>query len=228
MGLRQAFSAWLENTKDAFGFGGEFPELVAAQRHKSPEDSAELKRLLEEAREDCHQKDERIAQLQATPAAQDATQADMVVDGPAYYLRKGESLDGPFCTSCFQQNHEVSRIVSAAKPSQDSGVSSDWVLCTKCRTPFRSDRISHYLNAGKTQSETAPASAQAEASPPPVVAPPKPRARPRRPAKPAFEATTPVPEPQKKRATPRRSSRSRKTAETPAAKPEPASQTPAC
>jgi hypothetical protein len=83
----------------------------------------------------------------------------MVVDGPAYYIEKdGDTLDGPFCTPCFDQHHKRVRIIPAAKPKGATGRQSEWVQCSTCKTPFHSKRAGEYLNApGMSRSSASPA-----------------------------------------------------------------------
>ncbi len=145
MGLRQTISEWVRIMKDALDFGPEFPAAMEARHAMFAQESARLQHLLEQTRKASQEKDELIARLQAAGAVT----GNMVVDGPAYYIRRANTLDGPFCTSCFQRNHEITRIAPAPKPKDADETSTDWVRCAGCKTPFRSDRISQYLNPGK-------------------------------------------------------------------------------
>jgi hypothetical protein len=142
MGLRQTISEWVRIIKDALDFGPEFPAAMEARHVMFAQESARLQHLLEQTRKASEEKDELIARLRATGAVS----GNMVVDGPAYYIKKANTLDGPFCTSCFQQNHEIMRITPAPKPKGADQTPADWVQCGRCKTPFRSDRISQYLN----------------------------------------------------------------------------------
>jgi len=142
MGLRQTISEWVKIIRDALDFGPEFPAAMEARHVLFAQESARLQHLLEQTRKASQEKDELIAKLRAAGAVT----GNMVVDGPAFYIKKANSLDGPFCTSCFQRSHEVTRIAPAPKPKGADGTSADWVQCGKCKTPFRSDRIGHYLN----------------------------------------------------------------------------------
>lgn len=196
MGLRQAVSEWVEIVKDAFGFGPEFPAAMAARRLELAQELPRLKQLLEEAQETCRQKDKLIAKLQAA----DAVKADMVADESAYYIKKENVLDGPFCMSCFQRNHEMTRIALSPKPPGADNRSADWVQCVKCRIPFRSDRISRYLNPGKTAPAQTPVSPEGTGRPAPVKASPKPRTR--RPEKSPSEQPESAPTKTPKSATP--------------------------
>ena len=142
MGLRQTISEWVRTIKDALDFGPAFPAAMEARRVVFAQESARLQHLLEQTRKAAQEKDELIAKLRAVGAVT----GNMVTDGPAYYIKKANTLDGPFCTSCFRRTHEINRIASAPKPKGADGTPADWVQCARCKTPFRSDRISQYLN----------------------------------------------------------------------------------
>jgi hypothetical protein len=195
MGLRRILSRYFVG---AFDFGGELPSVVAGHRSQSTQDTTNLRRALEEAQEACRHKDELIARLQAGESAKteavqiemantEMVMAEMVTDGPAYYVRRHDSLDGPFCTSCFQRNHEMNRVECAAKSPQARGVSSDWVKCVKCQVPFHSDRVSRYLNLHATAAAKPAAKTAALPSATPQAKPAQtssqPRDRTRRPKK---------------------------------------------
>jgi len=159
MGLRQTISEWVRITKDALDFGPEFPAAMAARHCAFAEELTKLQHLLEQARKASQKKDELIARLQAGGVVT----GDMVVDGSAYFVRKENVLDGPFCLSCFQQNHEATRIVPAPMPKGVEGSPAEWVQCVKCRTPFRSDRMGEFLHPHKDAS--APPEGEGEAKP---------------------------------------------------------------
>jgi hypothetical protein len=159
MGLRQTISEWVTTIKDALDFGPGFPDALEARRVLFAQEAARLQHLLEETRRASQEKDQLIAKLQAAGAVA----GSMVIDGPACYIRRANTLEGPFCTSCFQRNHEIMRIAPAPKPKGNDGTPADWVQCARCRTPFRSDRISQYLNPVRV-----PAASRS-----PVGAPPK-------------------------------------------------------
>ncbi|MCL5282582.1 MAG: hypothetical protein M1376_22065 [Planctomycetes bacterium] len=145
MGLRQTISEWVTAIKDALDFGPEFPDAMQARRVLFAQESARLQHLLEQTQKASQEKDQLIAGLQTAGAAA----GNMVVDGPVYYIKKANALEGPYCTACFQRNHEIVRVASAPRPKGHDGMPADWVQCAKCRTPFRSDRISHYLNPAR-------------------------------------------------------------------------------
>lgn len=142
MGLRQTLAEWIKIAKDTLDLGPEFPAAMEARHVELTERLAKLQSLLEQARKASQEKDAIIAKLRAAGGVA----GDMVLDGPVCFIRKENTLEGPYCTSCFQQNHETSRIVPASKPDGADGPGTDWVQCTRCRTPFCSERISHYLN----------------------------------------------------------------------------------
>ena len=142
MGLRQTISEWMRIIKDGLDFGPEFPAAMEARHVMFAQESARLQHLLDQTRKAAQEKDELIARLRAAGVVT----GNMVVDGPAYYIKQANTLDGPFCTSCFQRNHEINRIASAPKPKGADGTPADWVQCARCQTPFRSDRIRQYLN----------------------------------------------------------------------------------
>ncbi len=145
MGLRQTISEWVKSVKDALDFGPEFPAAMEAHHAMFAQESARLQHLLEQTRKASQEKDDLIARLRTAGAVT----GNMIVDGPAYYIRRANTLDGPFCTSCFQQHHEVMRIAPAPQPKGAGETPADWVQCGRCKTPFRSDRIRQYLNPGK-------------------------------------------------------------------------------
>jgi len=145
MGLRQTISEWVRILKDALDFGPEFPAAMEARHAMFAQESARLQHLLEQTRKASQEKDDLIAKLRAAGAVT----GNMVVDGPASYIRRATALDGPFCTSCFQRHHEITRITAAPEPKDSDGTPANWVQCAKCKTPFRSDRISQYLNPGQ-------------------------------------------------------------------------------
>jgi hypothetical protein len=176
MGLRQAVSELVTITKDTFGFGPGFSDAAAARRFKCTDELDRLQREIEEIQKACAAQDQRIAKLQAALAIT----GDMVADESAYYIRKDGVLDGPFCTSCFQRNHEIARIERTPAPSGADQRSANWVQCVKCRTPFQSDRISQNLNPSPTAAAQTPASPGEAAQAKPAKAPPKPRTRSRR------------------------------------------------
>jgi hypothetical protein len=99
----------------------------------------------------------QLAQLKRHVAKlQSARRENMVVDGPAYYIEKdGDPLDGPFCTSCFDRHHKRVRIIPAAKPKGGTGRQSEWVQCSACQTPFRSQRAAEYLRASRSSARPA-------------------------------------------------------------------------
>jgi hypothetical protein len=173
MGLGQMLAGWIAVIKNELDFGPEFRAALTEHRVKIVDEVERLQRLLGEARKAAQERDELIIKLRAT----EAIQSTVVADGVAYYIRKESVLDGPFCTTCFQQNHEIARVVSAPKPRGADGDPAEWVQCTKCRTPFRSERIGQYLSA-REPAAPAPAAENAEAKSSPAARKPRSRTRP--------------------------------------------------
>lgn len=176
MGLRQRLSEWITVAKDTFDFGPEFPAAMAAHRLTFVEKLTELQHLLEQTRRAAQEKDELIARLQAAGAVK----GNMVVDGSAYFIRKGHALEGPFCMACFRQNYETARLMPAPRPEGADG--DDWVQCRKCGTMFQSQRISEFLNPRRTSPAQPEASAAENEGVTPAVPMRKPRAQNRRPS----------------------------------------------
>ncbi len=179
MGLRQTITEWIRIAKNALDFGPEFPAAMEARHVELAERLAKLQSLLKQAQKASQEKDELIAKLQAAGGAA----GNMVLDGPVCFIRKENTLEGPYCASCFQQNHETSRIVPASRPKEGDGPATDWVQCAKCQTPFRSERIGQYLNPGPAVSApvAAPSAEESEAQPARVRRPRAPTRRRRNP-----------------------------------------------
>jgi hypothetical protein len=119
------------------------PPTLTSQLVQFRQQVAELQSRLDEAERLSREKDALIAQLQGIAALRD----NMIVDGAAYFIKKdGGALDGPFCTACFERNHEAVRVIPAAKPKGGEGNQSEWVQCSRCQVPFRSQRLGEYLN----------------------------------------------------------------------------------
>lgn len=179
MGLRQTIAQWVDNVRDALDFGTEFPTTVEDHRATFVEELNKLQELLHEAHQAAREKDELIAQLQETGA----TRGDMIIDRHAYYVQRGSVLEGPFCLSCFEQKHQMARLVPAPIPEGEEGTAEEWIQCGQCRTPFRSERIGEYLHPRKT------AVTPREAAPrtPEQTKPARPARKPRSQAHPAQE-----------------------------------------
>jgi hypothetical protein len=58
----------------------------------------------------------------------------LVCKGSAYFItnENGEFVDGPFCTRCFDVDHNKCRVVLTGRPDNPS------VWCLKCKVPFNS------------------------------------------------------------------------------------------
>jgi hypothetical protein len=173
MGLRQTISQWIANVKDALDFGPEFPAVVTDHRVKFTEELTKLQDLLDQTQRAAQEKDELIARLQAAGAVR----GNMIIDGFAYFVKSNHSLDGPFCLSCFQQNHQIAHIVPAPKPEEADGAPSEWVQCGRCQVPFRSQRIGQYLNPRETAATGDTVLPEATAEAKPVKATRKPRSQ---------------------------------------------------
>jgi hypothetical protein len=176
MGLRQTISQWIATVKDALDFGPGFPAVMTDHRVKFTEELTKLQDLLDQTQQAAKEKDELIAKLQAAGAVR----GSLIADGSAYYIKKDNTLDGPFCMSCFQQNHEIAHIVPAPQPKGAEGEPSEWVQCGQCQTPFRSERIGQYLNPRKDAATGTTASPEAQDEAKPVKAK-KPRSQTRQP-----------------------------------------------
>jgi hypothetical protein len=172
MGLRQTIAQWIATIKDTLDFGPEFPASVAEHRATFTEELTKLQMLLEQTQRAAQEKDELIAQLQAAGTVR----GDMVVDGSAYYIKRETTLEVPFCTSCFEQSHEIARIAPAPKPKNAEGDPAEWVQCGQCQALFRSERIGQYLNP-----RPAALSPEREEEAKPVKMARKPRAQARQP-----------------------------------------------
>jgi predicted nucleic acid-binding Zn-ribbon protein len=115
------------DSKHDFSLASEVVELKAK--------AAELQRLLEDAEQSLSERDELIAQLRAAIASTD----DMLIEGAAWFARKGEQIvDGPFCTGCFNRLRQTVPLLDVAKKPEEPGLESEWVQCPTCRVPFRS------------------------------------------------------------------------------------------
>jgi hypothetical protein len=136
--FREAFD--LEKDIDSPGLAVQLVELK--------EQLTQLRGLLDEARDLSEQKDAVIAQLQAAMAAK----GEMVLEGSAYFARQGDkTVDGPFCTCCFDRDGRRVRLVPGAKPQGAPGRQSEWVQCPHCRTPFRSRQASEQRTGQKAK-----------------------------------------------------------------------------
>jgi len=115
------------DSKHDFSLASEVVELKAK--------TAELQRLLDDAEQSLSERDELIAQLRAAIATTD----DMLIEGAAWFARKGgQIVDGPFCTGCFNRLHQTVALLEVAKKPDEPGLPSEWVQCPTCRVPFRS------------------------------------------------------------------------------------------
>ncbi len=189
MGLRQTISQWIATIKDTLDLGPEFPVSVAEHRETFSEELTKLQMLLEETQRAAREKDELIAQLQAAGNVR----GDMVVDGSAYYIKRETILEGPFCLSCFEQSHEIARIVPAPQPKDAEGDPTEWVQCGQCQAPFRSERIGQYLNPRPAAVVPTATSPEGEEETKPAKPARKPRAQTRPPKDQPSEQTKATP-----------------------------------
>ena len=92
--------------------------------------------------EELKKKEETISKLKDALALK----GKMICEASAYYITddKGDKIDGPFCTKCFDVDHIACRIINA--PKRGEGHSWEWVQCPKCKVPFRSRKTGHYIN----------------------------------------------------------------------------------
>ena len=149
----------VRNIKETLDLEDESPTLTS-QLVQLKQQVAQLQSRLDETRRLSQEKDGLIAELRSVAALRD----NMIVDGAAYFIKKDSGvLDGPFCTSCLDQTHETVRIIPATKPKGAEGDKSEWVQCSKCKTPFRSKRLGQYLSP--PQSEPAAAATPKKARP---------------------------------------------------------------
>jgi hypothetical protein len=166
MGLRQTLTEWIRIAKDTLDFGPEFPAALEARHVEIAERLAKLQSLLAQAEKAAQEKDELIARLQAAGGVA----GNLVLDGPVCFVRKENTLEGPYCTLCFQRNRETSRLAPAPQPEGADGPATDWIQCTKCRAPFRSERIGQYLNPGPAVSEPVATVSEGPGEAPPAKA----------------------------------------------------------
>lgn len=105
---------------------------------------AELQRRLDETQRRADEKDEQIAKLQDIVAVKD----DLITNGAAYYIKKdSDTLDGPFCASCFRHSHVMVRIASASHEEGPDGQPLTPIQCLNCRTPFALERSEDCSNS---------------------------------------------------------------------------------
>ena len=82
-------------------------------------------------------KDKMIEQLEDALALK----GKLVCKGSVYFIadEAGESIEGPFCTRCFDVDHIKCRIVACGR------IDNPDVQCLKCKVPFQSWPASGFL-----------------------------------------------------------------------------------
>ena len=161
MGLRQTVAEWIRIAKDALDFGPEFPAALADHRIGYADKLTQLQTLLEQAQKASQQKDKLIAKLRA---------ANLVFAGSVYFIQKENLFEGPYCTSCLEQQHETGPIVFAPRPKGADGPAAHWVQCTLCGATFCSEQVARYLNPALATPEPAAVAANSEGETPPAKA----------------------------------------------------------
>lgn len=73
---------------------------------------------------------------------------NMQCEHSAYWLKddQGNTIEGPFCTNCFDNEHTTRRLVQGGKPNSEVGRNWEWVQCPECKVPFRQKEVGVYLN----------------------------------------------------------------------------------
>jgi hypothetical protein len=123
-------------------------KLQAAVAAKSDQKDLAIAKLQEAIAAKSEEKDQAIARLQEAMAVK----GEMVLEGSAYFSRQDDKIvDGPFCTCCFDRDHQRIRLVPGAKPEGAPGRPSEWVQCPNCRTPFRSKKASDYIKGQQAE-----------------------------------------------------------------------------
>jgi len=94
--------------------------------------------------ETIRKKDETIKKLREALELK----GNMKCEHSAYWLKddQGNTIDGPFCTNCFDNEHDTRRLVQGGIPSGGAGHHWEWVQCPKCNKPFRQKHVGVYLN----------------------------------------------------------------------------------
>lgn len=89
------------------------------------------------------EKDEAVEQLKKAVQLK----GKMVCEHSAYYQvdEQGNTIAGPFCTDCFDNEYATHRLLPAARPKDKGGRDWEWVQCPKCKLPFRSKHTGKYL-----------------------------------------------------------------------------------
>jgi len=90
-----------------------------------------------ELTEQIKEKDETIKQLGEALSLK----GKFICKGSVYFIadEKGEFVDGPFCTKCFDVDHNKCRIILTGR------IDTPTVQCLKCKVPFNSVPSMHFL-----------------------------------------------------------------------------------
>jgi hypothetical protein len=96
----------------------------------------DLQREAMEFTEQLRSKDETIVQLRQALELK----GKLTCKGSVYFIadEKGDFIDGPFCTTCFDVEHLKCRVVAYGKYNHV-------VQCLKCKAPFDSLPAAEYL-----------------------------------------------------------------------------------
>jgi hypothetical protein len=90
-----------------------------------------------ELTEQIKEKDETIKQLEEALSLK----GKFICKGSVYFIadENGEFIDGPFCTKCFDVDHNKCRIILTGRSDNPT------VQCLKCKVPFNSVPSMHFL-----------------------------------------------------------------------------------
>jgi hypothetical protein len=145
MELIDLIAGSLKNVKETLDLDPEHNPSLAAEVVSLKSKIIELQGLLDETRQSLKERDELIAQLHAAIA----TAGDMLIEGAAWFARKGEQIaDGPYCTGCFIHRHEAVAMLEVPKKPEEPGLPSEWVQCPTCRVPIRSRLAGQMADSG--------------------------------------------------------------------------------
>ena len=127
----------VENAKDAVKLAKKIDNIEL--NRKILDLQAEAIELTEQNR----QKDELIHKLKESLSLKGKLS---LIDLAYYILDYNEKvIDGPFCTQCFDADHQKYRLLPTAK----QGLGHGWVQCPHCKVPFQAFKTARYLQHGK-------------------------------------------------------------------------------
>jgi hypothetical protein len=91
-----------------------------------------------ELTEQLKQKDQTISKLKDALSLKET----LICKDSSYFAtdEKGEIVDGPFCTKCFDIDNTLCRILPVDRPDNPE------VRCPKCKVPYHSWAASNYFN----------------------------------------------------------------------------------